>query len=133
MLQNKRIFVIEDNIDNRVVYHLIFVKQGILFEFDRWGTSTVSKLKSFSPIDLIIVDLMLPNGITGFNIFSEIRGESLFDYVPVIAVSASDPSIVIPKVRDLGFSGFIAKPIDYQQFPKQLEQVLNGESIWYDG
>jgi CheY-like chemotaxis protein len=133
MLQNKRIFVIEDNIDNRVVYHLIFVKQGALFEFDRWGTSTVSKIKAFSPVDLIIVDLMLPNGVTGFNIYSEIRGESLFNHVPVIAVSASDPSIAIPKVRDMGFSGFIAKPIDYQQFPKQLEKVLNGESIWYDG
>jgi CheY-like chemotaxis protein len=133
MLQNKRIFVIEDNIDNRVVYHLIFVKHGILFEFDRWGTSTVSKLKAFGPVDLIIVDLMLPNGVTGFNIYSEIRGERLLKHVPIIAVSASDPSIVIPKVRGMGFSGFIAKPIDYIQFPKQLEQVLNGEPVWYDG
>jgi CheY-like chemotaxis protein len=133
MLQNKRIFVIEDNIDNRVVYHLIFVNQGVMFAFDRWGTGTVAKIKAFCPVDLIIVDLMLPNGVTGFSIYDQIRGDSLLDQVPVVAVSASDPSIVIPKVRGMGFSGFIAKPIDNQLFPKQLERIINGEHIWYDG
>lgn len=132
-LQDKRIFVVEDNVENRVVYQMIFIREGVTVEFERWGPDAVNKLKRFQPVDLIILDLMLTRGATGYSIFEEIRKLPAFANVPVVAVSSADPSEAIAKTRRLGFSGYIAKPIDQAQFPKQLEELLKGNAIWDEG
>jgi two-component system, cell cycle response regulator DivK len=132
-LQGKRIFVVEDNLENRVVYQMIFAAQGATCEFERWGGQTIAKLKAFSPVDLIILDLRLPKGFTGYEIYDQIREIPDLASVPIVAVSASDASVAIPKTRNKGFSSFIAKPIDSTLFPEQLANILMGQSIWYEG
>jgi len=86
-----------------------------------------------SRVDLIVLDLMLAEGVTGFDLFDQIRGIEKYAAVPIIAVSAMDPSIAIPKLRKQGFSGFIAKPIDNVQFPRQLACIIAGETVWSVG
>lgn len=130
LLKGKRIFVVEDNIENRVVYQMIFMREGVSYDFERWGSDTLWKLEHFKPVDLIILDLMLPRGASGYEIFSDIRTLPNFDHVPIVAVSSSDPSEAIPKARQLGFCGYIAKPIDQARFPEQLRRILDGEAIW---
>jgi two-component system cell cycle response regulator DivK len=34
------------------------------------------------------------------------------------------------RAQAAGFDGFIGKPIDPQRFPKQIQQILAGESVW---
>jgi CheY-like chemotaxis protein len=131
-LQGKRIFVVEDNVENRVVYQIFFTHECAVFEFERWGAQTIVQMKRFKPIDLIILDLMLPRGLTGYHLFDQIRAQPEFADVPVIAISAADPSIAIPKVREKGFAGFIAKPIDGTRFAEQLRRILAGESLWVE-
>ena len=72
-LKDKRIFIVEDNVENRIIYHMILVREGALFEFERWGNTAVQKLQNFKPVDLIILDLMLSARTTGFTVFDEIR------------------------------------------------------------
>jgi two-component system cell cycle response regulator DivK len=132
-IKGKRIFVVEDNTDNRVIYHMIFVREGAVFEFERWGQGAVQKLERFKPVDLIILDLMLARGTTGYDIFNDIRMLPDFAEVPIIAVSSADASEAIPRTRRQGFSGYIAKPIDQGQFPDQLSRIMEGESLWHEG
>jgi len=131
-LQGKRIFVVEDNVENRVVYQIFFTHECAVFEFERWGGQTIVQMKRFKPIDLIILDLMLPRGITGYSLFDQIRAQPEFAAVPIVAISAADPSVAIPKVREKGFAGFIAKPIDGTRFTEQLSRILAGESLWVE-
>jgi hypothetical protein len=44
-----------------------------------------------------------------------------------------DAAAAIPKARELGFAGFIAKPIDNYDFPKQVLAVINGSEVWHTG
>lgn len=132
-LNGRRVFILEDNLENRIVYQIIFVHEGIIYEFDRWGRNTIERLKNFAPVDLIILDLMLPNNISGFDVFDQLRKDPKFETTPIIAVSASDPSSTIPKLQEKGFDGFIAKPIENARFVKQLAQILDGEPIWDSG
>jgi len=129
-LQGKRIFVVEDNLENRIVYQMVFIREGVTADFERWGPEAVPKLKGFKPVDLIILDLMLTRGASGFTIFDQIRALPEFNGVPIIAVSAADPSEAIFQTRQKGFSGYIAKPIDQTMFPGQLCRIMQGESIW---
>ena len=48
----------------------------------------------------------------------------------MVAVSALDPAIAIPKAKQVGFTGFIAKPIDLETFGDQLIDVLTGRAVW---
>ena len=133
LLQNIRIFVIEDNLENRVITRILLTRQGAHVEFDRWGRGVIKGLRAFSPIDVILLDLMFPNGVTGFAIFEEIRQIPEFQNVPIVAVSATDPSAAIPQAKQKGFAGFIAKPVDADLFPQQIARILNHEPVWYKG
>jgi CheY-like chemotaxis protein len=133
LLEGKRILIVEDNTLNRVVYRMALGTQGASLEFDNWGREAVAKLKKSSKWDLVILDLMLSAGSSGFSVFKEIREMHEYDNVPIIAVSASEPSVAIPSTREMGFSGFISKPIDESLIAEQLARVIAGEKIWFDG
>lgn len=132
-LTGKRIFIVEDNSHNRIVYQLSLGMEGAFISFDRWGHEAIDKLKKSHQWDLIILDLMLKAGTSGFDIFEQIRQMSQFNHVPVVAISASEPAIAIPKAQTMGFDGFISKPIDEEIFVDQIVRILNGEKIWHDG
>jgi CheY-like chemotaxis protein len=133
LLKNKNIFIVEDILPNRVVFQMALVVSGAKVEFERWGRDAVSGLKAMTQVDLVILDLMLHNDVSGYEIFTEIRNIPKYDHVPIVAVSAAEPAIALPKTRKMGFSGFIAKPIDDRLFPKQLARIMDGESVWYAG
>jgi CheY-like chemotaxis protein len=132
LLNDKRVFIIEDNIDNRIITQVLLEQQGAQTAFERWGgADSIKRLHEFAPVDLIILDLMFPNQVTGYDVFDRIRREAAFEQVPIVAVSATDPITAIPLVRAKGFSGFISKPIDYDLFPRQLVRIMNCETVWY--
>jgi CheY-like chemotaxis protein len=133
LLEGKNILIVEDNPLNRVVYQITLGLQGAVLEFDRSGREAIYRIKRSEKLDLIILDLMLYGGISGFDILQEIRQFPEYNAIPIIAISASEPAVAIPKARALGFSGYIGKPIDESIFPEQIVRVMAGEAIWYDG
>jgi len=132
-LKGKRIFLIEDNVGNRAIMQTLLEQQDVTIGFERWGVDTVKKLQEFAPVDIILLDLMFPRGITGYEVFDQIRANPEFDDVPIVAVSASEPSVAIPKTKAKGFAGFIAKPFDFDRFPLQILAVLKHEPVWDAG
>lgn len=132
-VKGKHILIVEDNSLNRVVYQITLGVQGAVLEFDRWGREAVTRLKAGRDFDLIILDLMLHGGISGFDIFQEIRTMPQFNAIPIVAISASEPAIAMPRARELGFSGFISKPIDEAYFVGQISKLMAGEEVWHDG
>ncbi len=134
LLYGRHIFIVEDNVQNRVVFQMLLRKQGADVDFERWGQDTVFRLKNAAQVDMILLDLMLAEGISGFDLYTDIRTQlPELAAVPIVAVSAMEPAIAIPKAKALGFSGFIGKPINGLIFAEQLANILNGETIWYTG
>lgn len=133
LLRGKRIFIIEDNIHNRLVYNMALTGQGASIYFDPHGRDPEWRLRAMRDADLIILDLMLWRGQSGFDLFDEIRNQPEIRAIPIIAVSAAEPAVAVPKARQMGFSGFIAKPIDDEHFAEQIARVIAGEEIWYTG
>jgi CheY-like chemotaxis protein len=132
-LVGKRIFNIEDDVKNRSVVKTILEYAGALVASESWGRIEIvfARLEIFLPVDLILLDLMFPKNVSGYSVFDALHSNPLFAKIPVIAISASDPEIEVPKVRERGFNGFIAKPIDLHSFPNQIQAILNQEQFWY--
>jgi CheY-like chemotaxis protein len=130
-LAGKRIFYIEDDLKNRLIMQMILETAGAMVDFEAWGNPqvVVTKLTLFRP-HIILLDLMFPAKVSGYDVYDVIREHSQFSAVPIIAVSASDPAVEIPKAREKGLSGFIAKPIDGKTFVSQISTVLQGQQVW---
>lgn len=132
LLAGTRIFYIEDDRSNRQIAQTILEAQGAEIDFDPWGFAEIvsQKIIRFRP-DVILLDLMFPNHVSGYDIYALIRSNSRLSRMPIIAVSAADASVEIPKAQAKGFQGFIAKPLDIRLFPVQIAAVLQGEKVWY--
>ena len=100
--------------------------------FERFGNGMITLAKRYQhqKIDLIILDIMLMGGVSGYTLFEEIRTLPQYKNVPIIAVSATDSSEAIARCKALGFNGYIAKPIDERTFPHQLARIIKGEELW---
>ncbi|MBN1311073.1 MAG: response regulator [Anaerolineae bacterium] len=130
ILENKRIFIVEDDVSNMAIFAVTLSNCGAKVIQDHWNASTLSLLKRNMPVDIIVLDLMLRRGISGYDIFDSIRADPDLASIPVVAVSASDPEIEIPRAQGKGLVGFIGKPISLLDFPKQIADCLSGEHIW---
>ncbi|MBL8132363.1 MAG: response regulator [Anaerolineae bacterium] len=130
-LQGKRIFYVEDDVRNRFIVKTILERAGAILDFHYWGGGDlIVRMEAFAPLDMILLDLSLPGGLSGYDVYASIRSRVQFAGVPVVAVSARDASIEIPQAVARGFDGYISKPIDMARFPEQIATALSGVSIW---
>jgi CheY-like chemotaxis protein len=130
LLSNKHIFIVEDNAVNAGIILTILQMQGATTHFDRWGTHTVHRLKDLPKVDLILMDLMLPNKVSGYDVYDQIKTIPALADIPVVIVSASDATAEMNKAREKGFRGYISKPIDFTTFAKAIAYVLEGNVFW---
>lgn len=130
-LRGKRIFIVEDDPANMAVNAVTLRSTGAIIIQDFWNTDIIRNLKGHLPVDVILLDLMLRHDMTGYDVFRQLQADPQLCYIPVVAVSAADPGVEIPKAQALGLRGFIGKPIVPRLFPKQIEACINGEEIWY--
>ena len=79
--------------------------------------------------DVIFLDIHM-EPIDGFEMLQLIHQNPDYASVPVVALTASVMNEEVRKLRDCGFDGVIAKPLNYDTFPRALERILNGQQVW---
>jgi CheY-like chemotaxis protein len=129
-LKGKRVFVIEDDAMNLAIIRFILQNYGAAIYHEYWGVQTIEYIKRALPIDIILLDLMFPHGISGYDVYAQIRAVPELADIPVVAVSASDPAIEMNRARNLGFMGFIEKPVSQTTLPVYVDRVLSGTPVW---
>lgn len=130
LLDKKKIYIVEDNAANIFVLQSALRQAGASVVIDWFADGKAKRILKDLPLDLIILDLMLPGSSDGFEIYQSLRALPDLEGVPFVAVSAMDTSEAIPKAQKLGFAGFIRKPIDIDKFAEQILALINGENIW---
>ena len=78
--------------------------------------------------DLILLDLMLPKK-GGLDVLAEIRGDSRFEGVPVVVLTASDAEEDKVKCQELEVDSYITKPVNLQKFLAVVRQL---KRFWHD-
>lgn len=68
--------------------------------------------------------------MNGFDILKMLREHQDYQSTTVVALTASVMNEEIKLLRDAGFDGCIAKPINQRTFPETLNRILSGEKIW---
>jgi CheY-like chemotaxis protein len=134
LLYQKRIYIVEDNVRNRLIYQLTLLKHAAELFFDTRGDETLLRLKNVQQKPhLIILDLMLGTAQDGFDLGRQIRDLPGCRELPLVIISAAEPIAAMTTARTMGLSGFIAKPIDSSLFADQVSRLIAGQKVWSAG
>lgn len=85
------------------------------------GLEAVQFCKTNKEIDLVLMDIRMPN-LDGYEAFKQIR--EFNKDIPIIAQTSYSFEEELDKIKDLGFSGFISKPINKNSLYDLIESYL---------
>ena len=122
----KRICLVEDNEDNRLLIRAILADRYDIHECTD-GMQAVAALEGSKP-DLVLLDVALPR-LDGIEVLRRIRQHDLWRDVPVIALTAHAMSGDRERYLAAGFDRYISKPIvDENQLIDAIEELLRERS-----
>ena len=120
-----KILYIEDNIDNMTLVKRVLQVEGYEVIGAENGTAGLVKAKETKP-DLVITDINLPD-IDGYQITETLKKDAQTAHIPIIAMTANVMKKDREQVHEVGCDGYIAKPIDIDVLPEQVENFLKGK------
>ena len=80
--------------------------------------------------DVFLLDIQM-KPYDGVKLLSMLRGDPLFNTCKVIALTASVTNEEVSMLKNGGFDGAIAKPLNIDVFPDLVARIMKGERIWY--
>jgi len=104
----RKVAVVDDNEDNRLIIRTILEDQYDIIEFSS-GIEAIEGFRNNKP-DVVILDISLPE-MDGTEILRRIRDDSQLHDLPVIALTAHAMVGDREKYLTAGFNDYVAKPI----------------------
>jgi two-component system cell cycle response regulator DivK len=104
----KRIAIVEDNRDNRLLLRAIIDEQYELVEYAT-GRVALEGIRA-DPPDLILLDISLPE-MDGTEVLRRLRSDESLRRIPAIALTAHAMRGVRERLLAEGFDGYVVKPI----------------------
>ncbi len=119
----KKILVVEDKEDSRVLVGKVLRFRGYEVIGATTGEDAVNMAQTELP-DLILMDIRLPGGIDGLEATRRIKAMPQLAHIPILAITASVRPEDEQRALDVGCSGFVRKPVDIDELPKQVAEHI---------
>jgi CheY-like chemotaxis protein/CHASE3 domain sensor protein len=122
VLQNKKVLLVDD--DMRNIYSLTnaLESEGLEVVTAENGKVALDVVKEDKSIDLVLMDVMMPE-MDGYEATQEIRKIESLKTLPIIALTAKAMKEDKEKCFAVGMSDYISKPVN-------LEQLLSLMRVW---
>lgn len=120
---NGKILVIEDNEQNLYLIRYILENCGHEVSSAMDGKEGIELAATLLP-DLILLDIQLPV-MDGYDVARALRQNPALADTPIIAVTSYAMPGDKEKAMEAGCTGYIEKPIDPDNFDKQVEEYLS--------
>jgi len=117
-----RILYIEDNADNRLLVKRVLEAEGYTV-LEAANAYSGLEQATAQPPDLILMDINLP-GMDGYASTAQIKATPGLEAVKVVALTANVMHGDREKTLAAGCDGYIQKPIDVDQLPRQIARFL---------
>ena len=118
--------IIDDDAYSVHIMERLLDQEDIAYTAITDPTRLAPLLKTVEQIDVVFVDLEMPK-LDGYEVLEILKMHFGKD-IPIVACTVHTAEI--NNTRKLGFSSFVAKPLDTDRFPDQLSRILNGEPVW---
>lgn len=121
---DKTILIAEDEDSNYLYLEAVLQKTGAKLIWARNGEEAIESCKKGEPIDLVLMDLQMPN-INGYQAREAIK--EIFPDTPQIAQTAFAMADDEKRAMDAGFDAYISKPIRKNNLLSLVGRFLDGE------
>jgi PAS domain S-box-containing protein len=120
--KGRKVMVVEDNQINQQVFSHLLKDYGIIVTLAKNGKEAVEILEGGASLDLILLDLRMPE-MDGFQTLAYIR-QKLKLQTPVIVLTASVLRDERQRCLELGASDYLSKPIPRSVLQQRLSQLF---------
>jgi CheY-like chemotaxis protein len=120
--QDFLILVVDDAVDNIVLLSLDLQQQGYRVVTASNGEEAVHVAALANP-DLILMDIGMPQ-LDGLGAARKIRENETLQTVPIIALTAFSTDGFRRAAYDVGFDGYLVKPIDFDRLHELIRGLL---------
>ena len=100
----------------------LFEEIGVKYELAENGEQGIQKVMEIHP-DLILMDMHMP-GMNGLEATRQIRSQSEFKELPIIALSADAFTEQQQEALSAGVTDYLTKPVDLELLVSKLNQYL---------
>ena len=122
-MQEKQCILIADDSElNRVILTEILGDEYQFIEAEN-GLQAVEILRSGADIDLMLLDIMMPE-MDGFGVLETMNRNQWIDDVPVVMISAESDTKVVERAYDLGATDYISRPFDMAVVRRRVINTL---------
>jgi tubulin-specific chaperone A len=123
VLGEKTVLVADDDIRNVFALSSILEEKGMTVIIARDGVEALEKIKKHQEIDVVLMDIMMPN-MDGFEAIQKIRKDVRNKKLPIIALTAKAMKGDRNKCLDAGANDYLAKPVDTDKLVAMLRVWL---------
>ncbi len=117
-----RVLYIEDDTANRLLVSRVLTEEGHEVLEAANGKEGL-RLAQERELDLILLDITLP-GMDGYEVTARMRQIPALAQVPIVALTADGSSGGWERTLEDGWDGRLAKPLDVDLLPEQVEAFL---------
>ncbi len=122
MSDKATILYVEDNPENRVLIQRILMVEGYTVIFAENAMEALASAKQ-EKLDLILMDINLPD-VDGYTLTRQLRQMPNINGIPILALTANVMKGDRERSLEAGCDGYIQKPIDVDELPRQIAQYL---------
>lgn len=118
----KRVLVVDDRAEIR---KLLSITLGLDYEIllATNGADALALARTCRP-DLVLLDVMMPDGPDGFDVLREIKADKDLGKTKVLMVTAKGGVIDLKRGQDLGADAYFIKPFSPLQLVQWIEEHL---------
>ena len=124
------LYVEDDTLSREIMQLMMESLEHNLITFED-SHDFMGRVEKLDPLPrVILLDIHVPP-YDGFAMLEMLRQNPAYKESRIIAVTASVMNEEIERLKRSGFDGAIGKPLDFEQFPMLLEQLLHGDAVWH--
>src|SRR5688572_21969441 len=105
----ERVLIVEDNEHAAYLLRTLLERAGYSVIVSPDGRDALAKLASLEPVDLVMLDLMLPY-VSGYQVLIEARQNPKWQRVPIVVVTARTLEMDAVRALETGANDFVRKP-----------------------
>ena len=123
VLSAKTILLVDDDMRNVFALSSVLEEKSMKVIIARNGLEAIEKLKNNNQVDLILMDIMMPQ-MDGYEAMREIRKRRKYAKLPIIALTAKAMKGDRGKCIEAGANDYLAKPVNTDKLLSMLRVWL---------
>lgn len=123
-LDGRTVLVVDDDMRNAFALSKVLRARGLKVLVAQDGNKAISQVNEAPEINVVLMDIMMP-GMDGYTAIKEIRKQTRFRTLPIIALTAKAMLGDREKCIAAGASDYLSKPVDIDALMSMLREQLN--------